>query len=314
MIARLPLVSPVERALFLKAQEYLEGVSSSVLAALASYTEERVYHAGELIRKEGGSLDRIIFLGQGTVQVEFASGAGGAVREIQAPGAIGLAHHFAGAGNPPRIRALTDALCLEMRADDLDQILEDHFSLLIQMCRTSCHHAVESAKALREKRPDLQGFVESASAQTPIDLDLVARLARLKQAPFWAETNLGVLAELVRREPPQKIDAGQALWQEGESIDRMVVVLDGRFRSCGRYGQVNASSGATLGAYELFLEGDRFEGWIAEVPSRVIPIPRDLFIDLLEDHFEFAQGFLSLASSYIIECWAIAGERAAAKT
>ncbi len=302
-MARLPLVSPLDRALFLKAQPYLEGVSSNVLAALASYSEERFYRAGTLIRESGAHIDRIVFLGQGRVEVGGTEDAATSSRPIEAPGAIGLAHHFAAAPRPPAVRALSDTLCLEIGCDDLDQILEDYFSLLLQMAQTTCHQVTLVVQALGDRRPPPMGFGESAREHTPAQLDLVARLARLKHAPFFAGTNLGVLSELVRFDPPSHVPAGEVLWREGEAIDRMVVVLDGEFRSIGRHGSVRAPSGSMIGAWELFLDAPRYEGWVAEVPSRVVSIGRELFIDVLEDHFEFAQTYLDHASSYLIAGW-----------
>ena len=38
-------------------------------------------------------------------------------------------------------------------------------------------------------------------------------------------------------------------------------------------------------------------------PSRVLPIRKDLFIDVLEDHFEFAQGYLQRVSQKILDGW-----------
>jgi CRP-like cAMP-binding protein len=310
-MSRLPLVSPLDRALFLKAQAYLEGISSNVLAALASYTEERFYAAGTLIRAEGEKLDRLIFLGEGGVEVFGMRGLDGPSRLIEAPGAIGLAHHFSGSMHAPVLRAATDALCLELRVDDLDQILEDHFSLLLQMSRTSCYQAVFGIQNLKAKRPPLAAFEQAAVGQTPIQLDPVARLARLKQVPFWSEANLGVLAELIRGEPPQTLAAGEVLWREGDPTDRMLVILDGSVRSRGQFGEVEALAGATLGASELFVDHPRFETWEAEIPSRVIPIRRDLFIDLLEDHFEFAQTYLARVNSCILASWEIMEAEAA---
>jgi signal-transduction protein with cAMP-binding, CBS, and nucleotidyltransferase domain len=119
-MARLPLVSPVERALFLKAQPYLEGLSSSVLAVLASYTEERFYPAGAVIREAFSPVERVVFLGSGAVEVAGPSDLPPQAVRIEAPGAIGLAHHFAGAESPPRIRAVVDTLSLELPTVDLD--------------------------------------------------------------------------------------------------------------------------------------------------------------------------------------------------
>jgi signal-transduction protein with cAMP-binding, CBS, and nucleotidyltransferase domain len=302
-MARLPLVSPIERALFLKAQPYLEGLSSSVLAVLASYTEERFYPAGAVIREASSPVERVVFLGSGAVEVAGPSDLPPQVVRIEAPGAIGLSHHFAGAESPPRIRAVVDTLCLELATVDLDQILEDHFPLLLEMARTSCAQAVLTFKSLGDARPPEAGFEKVDSRETPVSLDLVQRLARAKHAPFFHETNLAVLSELFRFDTPQRMQTGERLWAEGDPVDEMALVLDGGFRTEGRFGVRRAPSGATLGAWEILDEPKRFEGWVAEAPSRVLPIRKDLFIDVLEDHFEFAQGYLQRVSQKILDGW-----------
>ena len=302
-MSRLPLVSPLDRVLFLKTQPYLAGVSPSVLTALASYTEESVYRAGATIREPGAPVDRIVFIGGGQIEVGGTTAGDHASRSISAPGAIGFAHHFAPAYDAPAVRARTDAMCLEIDVDDLDQILEDHFSALMQVAETTCLQATLTMRALGDRRPPVVGYSQPTRGQTPSELDLVARLALLKQVPFLAGTNLGVLSELARFDPPRSLNVGEVLWREGEVIDRMVVVLDGAFRSQGRFGSVLSPAGATIGANEMFLEEPRFEGWVAHEPSRVISIERELFIDVLEDHFEFAQTYLGRVSSYLIEGW-----------
>lgn len=302
-MARLPLVSPVERALFLKAQPYLEGLSPAILAVLASYTEERFYPAGATIRAAGSPVERVIFLGSGVVEIDGPPAIQGSAVEIEAPGAIGLAHHFARAESPPAVRAATDTLCLELPTDDLDQILEDHFPLLLQMARTSTEQALMTFEALGDARPAEAGFDRDDRRETPVTLDLVQRLARAKHAPLLRDTNLAVLGELFRFDTPRTIAPGQALWREGDPVDEMALVLDGSFSTEGRFGRCHAASGATLGAWEILSESKRFEGWVADAPARVLAIRKDLFVDVLEDHFEFAETYLQRLNDKVIEGW-----------
>ncbi len=308
---RLPLVSPLDRALFLKAQPYLEGLASNVLAVLASYTEERFYPAGESIRHRGAPIDRVVFLASGRVFVEGPPEVPLHGMQIEAPGAVGCAHHFAGASCTPAVRALEDTLCLEIVVDDLAQILEDHFPLLLQMARTSCEQAVKTTRALGDARPPEMGFAEEDRQETPVYLDLVHRLARAKRAPFFRGTNLTVLGELFRVNDPRLIPEGEALWTAGDPVDHMAFVLDGCFRTDGSIGTSIASSGAMLGSWEMLVETPRAESWIAEKPSRVLSIRKDLFIDLLEDHLEFAEAYLMQVNQQVVHAWDLLGRKRA---
>ncbi len=112
-----------------------------------------------------------------------------------------------------------------------------------------------------------------------------------------------VLGTLIRFSDPRTIPTGTALWHEGDAIDRMVLVLDGSFRTQGEFGRCHVPSGATLGAWEILAESPRFEGWVAQEPSRILSIHKDLFTDLLEDHFEFAETYMRRVSEKIVDGW-----------
>ncbi len=298
-MARLPLVSPLDRALFLKAQPYFEGLPPNLLALLASHSEEMFFPAGATVRRAGAAIDTVHFFGSGALAVEHTIDGRTASFEVTAPGAIGLADHFAQTPAPPAIRARYDTHCLTLSTVDLDQILEDHFPLMHQFARASCDAVVDARKALAEFRMDEPGFGASDLIDTPATLDLVQRLARARRAPFLQGTNLTLLAELIRLDEPERIATGEALWREGDPIDRMALILDGRFRTEGKFGVAHAGAGATIGAWEIAATGSRFEGWVAEAPSRILSIERELFVDLLEDHFEFGQAYLRRLSAQV---------------
>ena len=68
---------------------------------------------------------------------------------------------------PPTLNVTADAgaLCLEVGTEDLHQILEDHFSLLLQMSRTSSEQAVETFRALGSNRGVEEGFAAADDGQ-----------------------------------------------------------------------------------------------------------------------------------------------------
>lgn len=306
-MSRLPLVSPLERGLFLKAQPYLDGLPPRVLVVLASYSRERFYRSGESVQAPGQAIEDILFLGRGEVAVEgdLSQGTGRRHQDrlVDAPGAIGLAHHFAGTPRPPEVRAVRDTLGLALPVDELDQILEDHFSLLLQFTETTCIQAIRALQALGADRCDEAGFDRELRQATPTQLDLVQLLARMRKAPLFRNVNLPVLAEMIRGQEPRVLAAGERLWSAGDPVDRLVFVIDGRFESEGEFGQVGAGSGATLGAWELMTSESRFEDWRATRASRVVSIPKELFADLLEDHHEFALDYLGRVSNKLVEAW-----------
>jgi len=299
-MARLPLVSPLDRALFLKAQPYLDGLPPNLLALLASNTEEVFFPAGARLRRTGDPIDTVHFFGGGAFLILPEIDGRTAALELSAPGVVGLADHLAQSPVPPAVRAAVDTFCLAISTADLDQILEDHFALVHQIARASCDSVVAARVAEADARGDEPGFEDALLIDTPAELDLVQRLARARRAPFLQGTNLTLLAELIKLDEPELVAEGEALWREGDPIDRMVLVLDGRFRTQGRAGVARAGAGATIGAFEIAATGPRVEGWVAELPSRVLSIQKELFIDLLEDHFELAQAYLRRLSEQVV--------------
>lgn len=328
-MARLPLVSPLDRILFLKAQPYLETQPFEVVTALASYTEERFYRAGSMIRSRGERVREVLFLAEGEVEIRF--GPGFPMRRVTAPGVVGLSHYFAahsptlaraGSGSAtdaahpseaaievaPAVRARADTLCLAIGADDLEQLLEDHFTLMLQFAYRTGEEAHRNRIALGPDRPPEPGFEAAERDRTPVDLDLVQRLARVRRAPFFRRTNLTVLGELIRDQRIERLMPGEALWQRGDPIDGLALVIDGHFQSTGTEAPCDAPAGAVLGALEILCEDDRREGWSATTPSRVLAMPRDVFIDRLEDHSEFALDYLGYCARAATEAWRLGVE------
>ena len=121
--------------------------------------------------------------------------------------------------------------------------------------------------------------------------------------PFFKRANLTVLGQLIRFEELARFQPGESLWKPGETVDSMALILDGRFRLRDGRARVDAPAGSVLGAYEILGREGRVEHWVAEQPSRVLFVRRELFIDLLEDHHDFAQSYLAKAGRTIVETW-----------
>lgn len=313
-MARLPLVSPLDRILFLKAQPYLVGQAPEVLTALASYSEERFFARGSVVRSGAEWVEEVLFLVEGRLQVDEVSETWEPPREVSAPGVIGLPHHFAGIHRPPDVRALDDTLCLAIGVGDLDQILEDHFTLSLCFATRTGQEAIRALRMLGRDRPDEPGFPSGLARETPAQLDIVQRLAYARRAPLFERTNLTVLGQLVRSEEFEILKPGDVLWRKGDRIDRMALVLDGSLRLDEEEGGARAPSGAVVGAWEIAGEGRRRESWVADSDCRLLPIRRDLFIDLLEDHFDFALDYLRATAEQTVKGWRLVAALAAVES
>lgn len=300
-MARLPLVSPLDRILFLKAQPYLIGQTPEVLTALASYTEDRYHAAGSVVRPASKGLEEILFLAEGAVDI-----VGQRLRRIEAPGVIGIPHAATRASDVPEIRSVEDTLLLAIATDDLDQILDDHSALLMNFSLRTAEQVLAVERALDADRPGISGFAPEDDIGTPIELDLVHRLARARRAPFFENTNLSVLGQLIRYEDERRIQPGESLWEIGDPIDSMTLVLDGSFESRGPFPVTSASAGAVIGAYEILGDGRREEGWVALEPSRVLGVSRNHFIDVFEDHPEFARAYHAYCARATLAAWDLA--------
>ncbi len=296
-MAELPLVSPLDRALFLRAQPYLAGVDSSVIVALAEHSVERFFRRGEWLYPEHGPIRSIFFLSQGSVA---AMRAGRRLLEITSPGGTGLAHVLARSPDPPGCRALSDSVCLEIALSSYLRLLEDRFPLVLQMAQVLSRLLGEAEAELglaetSESKPDAAA---SAAAKS---LDLVERIALARHSGFFRETNLTVLAELLHGGSARALAPDEALRPAGERAETLGLVEAGSLRATGRAGARWIGPGAVTGIQDLFSGLPAEEKLVAGPEGAVVlEIPRALYVDALEDHFDLSCELLAhLARRYV---------------
>ena len=297
-MARLPLVSPLDRALFLKAQPYLAGLPRSSIAALAQHTEERFFSPSEVVYEDGVPPANIYFLASGSVRTQYH---GTPPLDLSSPGGVGLIEHMARSPRPPATWALEDTLALSVDVASFMQIVEDDFFLYLSLVRNL---AIAINLSLSQQTeiglPEL-GFPEYALHQTYATLDLVHRLAQAREAPFFKGSNLTVLTELLRYQEPRILADGGVLWREGDHVGSMVLVLDGMFVTTNSEHETLHPVGSMLGAWEIFSGEPRLESARATTAARTIEIDGSHFADVLEDHFEFATDYLRKLCRRVIE-------------
>jgi CRP-like cAMP-binding protein len=303
----LPLVSPLERAVFLRAQPYFDGLDPAVIAVLASHTREHRARAGEVLFDEARSVRRVSFIVEGCVRTVLE---GETLFEIDAPGGVGLAHGLARGAMPPTAIAVTDCLTLQIEFDAFLQILEDHFSLVLQIARIFSRLILDSER--KTEAPPPRSLPPSSDATALASLDLVHRMAWARRSPIFHDANLAVVAELMRATEEVRLEKDDWLWRAHSDADAIALLVDGTL--CLDAGpspsQIPSQKpsqigpGSLVGFAELFGERPRERSARAEEPCVLLRADRSAVVDAMEDHFDLALDFLNAFATRHLALWA----------
>ncbi len=290
-----PLASPLDRALFLRTQPYFADLDAGVVALLARESQERFFRRGAWVLEEGRPADRILFLVEGRLRGEQD---GHSLWEIEAPGGVGLAHLLAQTTRPPGFRAESDVLALEIEREPFMQILDDHFALTLEIARSWSH--MIAALEHDEQLPELPPLPPVSSPPLPgAGTKLVDHLAFARRTPYFERTNLTILAELFRTARMIGLQAGQSLYEVGEPVDSIALILSGSILSEG-YRLERLEAGELVGLWDLMTDDPRERSAIAETEARVVLLDRAHYVDLLEDHFDLACELLAILARRLI--------------
>ncbi len=304
----LPLVSPLDRALFLKAQPYLAGLPPRVVAALAEHTEERELRARDPIYERGTPPRELLFLSTGGVRLQYGEPGGIPPIDVRAPGGVGLMEHLARSEEPPAAWALEDTQALAMDLHVFMQLMEEDFQLYQAIARSLGRAVLGARHALGRRCPAEAGYPQGIPDTAPEPLDLVQKLVRAREAPFFRETNVTVLTELLRFQQPRRLSRDTTLWRQGDPVSSMALVLEGGFETHCADVALASPAGSMLGAWEIFALEPRAETAIATTESRILEIDRTHFTDVLEDRFEFALDYLGKLARETIRLRSISPE------
>ncbi len=294
----LPLVSPLDRVLFLRAHPYFRRLDAPLLAVLASHTVERHFRHGEVLIPEGEPNRFFYILGEGRVRT---TETGRAFFDVSAPGGVGMLHTIARRSRETGAIALSDGLALEIEIESYLQIVEDHFPMVLLHANVTSRLAAEAERAIG-LCPGCSERPRVAVSEVVESLDLVECLARVRRTELFARANLALLIELYRGHPERRLQAGEQLWQAGEPADSFGLVAEGviELEDQTANGRGYCAPGDLIGLGDLFTEWPRVWGARAKTDALILCVERSRYIDVLEDHFDHALDLLAqLASRYL---------------
>jgi CRP-like cAMP-binding protein len=300
----LPLISPLDRALFLRAHPFFK-TDTRALIAVAEHSKETHFAKGTTLIEEGEENNSFFILVEGSVGAYYS---GEKLYDIDPPAAVGLVPVLAGRSLKSGVVALEETIALEIEIDSLLQILEDHFGLVLALTGSLARilATVEEAAGIAPgmaSRPDVPLI--------PIDkeLDLVDRLSCVRRIRLFEKANVGLLAELFRGDIVRRYEEGEILFHAGETSDAFEVLVDGLVHLMdaegGRSGYINAVG--VVGWRDFFTDRPRVWSGIACGPVRTLHVPRELYTDVLEDHFEHMLAVVGQLSRRYIDIYSERG-------
>ncbi len=288
-------VGQVERVLLLRTFPGLADASSEIITAMAEHARESHFLKGDYVFREATPVTAIHMLVHGRVRLLRN---GRVVRELGEKTVIGGITAFASDPRGYDVVALEDLVTLEMRVEDMLDIFEDHFPILQSVMRAVAGELIDVRRTL----PGTAGYSqpEPADVETPPDrpLDLVERIALVRQTLAFAKSRLDAVAELAREATEVRLPAGSVLWKEGEPSDFMLMLVSGIVRCHTSEGhRFGFTAGDVVGSMDS--AAGRARWFTAETETEIwgLRIDSEALYDVFEDDFEMALDLLSVMAT-----------------
>jgi signal-transduction protein with cAMP-binding, CBS, and nucleotidyltransferase domain len=288
-----PAVDTLERILFLKRSLQMKGLSAEELSAVAEQMRERSFQRGSTLLREGEPVGALYCIVEGRVR---------ASRRGQLLGQVGPGAFLGGLGILARDRegievvAEADVLALELDADTMLEIFEDHYSILQQVIRTTARRLLDLVLRSPEIISDFVR-VHPEALKTP-EMNLVERMLFLRQVGPFKMSSVNALAELSHALKQVTFDPGKVLWREGDPSGDDLLLVSGTVLCTGRGDAVRfrAGSGTPLGTLESVAGGKRWHTAVTETNVVALEENLEALFDVFEDNFEMAMDYVAAVS------------------
>ena len=290
-----------ERILRLRSVPTLSGLPGSELAQLAASLRPVSFRRGEILLREDEPPRSFFLLGAGTATLHRKGKQFGVVH---APGGVGFMSFLARNAGGTSAVAESFVEALEVQADAMGEIFEDHFPVLLNTIRGVAQRLIQENKVTQPPpyEPPADRF-DAAIGDQP--LGIVERIYLLRRMRAFSEANVNSLATLARKMVELRLPAGETLWREGERADHSYVVVKGMLDLSwgeGKFVQ-KIGPGFVVGGAESLATLPRWNDLVTAEPVLVLRGTRDGLIDLFEDDHELGLKFLSMLATMLVTMW-----------
>ncbi len=284
------MIGTLERILYLKKVPAFSQLPNDSLAALAELLRERSFPKDAVVQREGEPVSRIQFVLDGYIRASRGgtpvAGAGPgtpmgalAVLARDSRGYLGIAD--------------VDSFTLELDADALFEVCEDHFVIVHRTLQYLSRWAISVQQRVGPQQfPASPPPTDLASGQ----LDFVERIHFLRQMTPFARGSINALAELSRGLTEVHFDAGVSLWAEADPAPYVLLVVDGRVGCASQAHKLSFEVGHphAIGAMEAVAEVRHWFSATTLTPVRALHGTIEGLLDVFEDNFELAMDYTAL--------------------
>jgi CRP-like cAMP-binding protein len=283
-------ITQVDRVLALKTFDAFRDLSPEELAALAEYARPRFFTKHACVVRGGMRIRALHFILQGEIEVLQT---GKPPLRLGPQAVLGGLAALSGDEFAEHARALSPTFTLELKRDDLQDVFEDDFSVLLGVLRSLARAQLAARRKLGERAgfPPLQG----GHAARPVgELGLVERLFFLRRAMDFAEARLEALAELAQEASTLRAQPEQVIWQMGELAEHSLVLIDGVLEGTTDTDQQSFEfgPGAVVGGIDAVAGKPRWYRATAKTPLVALSIPAQHLLDVIEDDIDLGMDLL----------------------
>jgi CRP-like cAMP-binding protein len=280
----------LERVLFLKTFDAFKNLSPEELTALAENTRPQSFETGAALGKPSLPVRTLHFILQGRVEV---------VKEGQPTAILGPQDVVGGLAvligdeRGQLVRALEPTSTLKLRREDLEDVFEDNFAVLLGVLGA----LARAQLALRRTLGREAGYpaVQSAAPARPlVELGLVERLFCLRRAMDFAQTRVDALSDLAEDARTLRAEAGEALWEIGDLAENNLLVVEGVITAATQDSEqvFEFGPGSFVGGVDVFAGEPRWYRATCKTPVVGLRIRTQHLLDVVEDHIDLGMDLL----------------------
>ena len=243
---------------------------------------------GELAFAQGDSPDRFLFLTEGRVALE-AQG----MRSIEFSGfaVVGVVDAVLERPRQRACRALEASKALVIRSADWFDLLEDNAEIARAAIK---NFATQLHNLWQQLAPRLPRHSEPPPAIAMSALETYDKILALRQAPFLRRAGMQAIASLAAIAETEVLQAGQLLFEVGNSGEDFFVVAAGSIELSNGAGlRFTHDTGDVVGGPAAFCNALPSYAAVAAAPSIVLRIPQQEFYDQAEEHGRLVRGTLA---------------------
>jgi CRP-like cAMP-binding protein len=273
----------LERLLLLKTFPGIGDLSPDDLTALAENSRERFFAAGAEIFPEGKPVGCVHYVVEGKVEMRRG---GQRVLQLGDRSVIGGLAALARTANGQQAVAIADTYTLEVDREDMIEMFEDNFEMLLTAMRGIARGFIEARKGAGNRAGLDEDYEE---VEAPAErLGLVERLFFLHKNFAFQSAQVESLTQMAKSAEEIRLRAGERLWSAGDPADRMLMIVSGVVHARNAEQEFRFGPGGSIGGLGAMAEVPRWYHATAQTDMVALGVRMQEMIDIFEDRVDMA--------------------------